>query len=56
MFVIAYGGMIGYLMIIKFNLSYLLGVDNDDVMMKNAVLTLSSLMILLPISMQRVSV
>jgi amino acid permease len=54
MFIMAYGGMVGYLMIIKENLSYLLGVDAHDTMMQNAVLVLSSLTILLPISMQRV--
>lgn len=51
----AYGGMVGYLMIIKGNLSYLLGVDGDNIMMKNAVLVVSSLTILFPISLQRVS-
>jgi amino acid permease len=55
MFIIAYGATVGYLIIIKSNLSDLLGVDDDDVVMKNAALTISSLMILYPISLQRVS-
>ena len=54
MFVFAYGAMVGYLMIIKANLSYLIGVDEDDTMMKSAVLTISSLLVILPISLQRV--
>lgn len=54
MFVFAYGAMVGYLMIIKENLSHLIGVEHDDTWMKNAVLTVSSLLIILPISLQRV--
>ena len=50
----AYGGMVGYLMIIKSDLSFLVRVNKDDMMMRNVVLTLSSLMVLLPILLQRV--
>mmetsp|Transcript_22225 Transcript_22225/g.27265 ORF Transcript_22225/g.27265 Transcript_22225/m.27265 type:complete len:863 (+) Transcript_22225:179-2767(+) len=53
MFIMSFGGMVSYLMIIKANLSNILGVGEDDIGMRNAVLTLSSLMILLPISLQR---
>jgi len=55
MFIMAYGGMVGYLMIVKSNLSYLFGIDRSDIMMQNAVLVISSLTVLLPIAMQRVS-
>lgn len=55
MFIMAYGGMVGYLMIVKSNLSYLFGIDRSDIMMQNTVLVISSLTVLLPIAMQRVS-
>ncbi len=54
MFVFAYGAMIGYLMVIKDILPNLLSVEEDDTMMKNAVMTISSALIILPISLQRV--
>lgn len=53
MFVMSYGAMVGYMMIIKNNLSYLLGVSDDNVYVQRAVLTISSLMIMLPLSMNR---
>ena len=54
MFALSFGGMVGYLMIIKSHMSSLMGIDDNDIWMKNAVLTISSLMVLLPISLQRV--
>jgi len=53
MFVMSYGAMVGYMIIIKTNLSYLLGVEADNVEMSRAVLTVSSLAIILPLSLQR---
>jgi sodium-coupled neutral amino acid transporter 11 len=53
MFVMSYGAMVGYMIIIKTNLSYLLGVETNNVEMSRAVLTVSSLAIILPLSMQR---
>jgi len=53
MFIMSYGAMVGYLMIVKENLSILLGVDESDVYMSRAVLTISSMIIMLPLCLQR---
>jgi sodium-coupled neutral amino acid transporter 11 len=53
MFVMSYGAMVGYMMIVKNNLSYLLGVSDDNVYVQRAVLVISSLIIMLPLSMNR---
>ncbi len=55
MVIMAYGGCLTYLMIIKDTLPVLLGVSPGDVGMERAVLTISTMAIILPISMQRVS-
>ena len=55
MFIMAYGGCLSYLTIIKDTLPVLCGVSKDDVGMERAILTVSTMAIILPISMQRVS-
>jgi hypothetical protein len=45
-----------YLMIIKDTLPVLLGVSPGDIGMERAILTVSTMAVILPISMQRVSV
>jgi len=55
MIIMAYGGCLTYLMIIRDTLPVLLGVDVDDVTMQRLVLLGSTILVLLPISMQRVS-
>jgi sodium-coupled neutral amino acid transporter 11 len=55
MLIMAYGGCLSYLTIIKDTLPVLLGVEKGDVGMQRSILTLSTLCIILPISMQRVS-
>lgn len=56
MIIMAYGGCLTYLMIIKDTLPLLLGVSDKDVTMQQLVLLASTILVLLPISMQRVSV
>eukprot|EP00578_Thalassiosira_sp_NH16_P032247 CAMPEP_0181080310 /NCGR_PEP_ID=MMETSP1071-20121207/2498_1 /TAXON_ID=35127 /ORGANISM="Thalassiosira sp., Strain NH16" /LENGTH=646 /DNA_ID=CAMNT_0023161777 /DNA_START=227 /DNA_END=2167 /DNA_ORIENTATION=+ len=53
MLIMAYGGCLSYLMIIKDTLPVLLGTERGDVGMERAVLTVSTMAIILPISMQR---
>jgi len=53
MFIMSYGAMVGYMIIIKTNLSHLLGVGADDVELTRAVLAVSTLCIILPLSVQR---
>lgn len=53
MFIMAYGAMVGYMIIIKTNLSIILGVEEGNVYMERAVLTLSTLAIIMPLSLQR---
>mmetsp|Transcript_2421 Transcript_2421/g.4566 ORF Transcript_2421/g.4566 Transcript_2421/m.4566 type:complete len:635 (-) Transcript_2421:689-2593(-) len=53
MLIMAYGGCLSYLTIIKDTLPVLLGVDSGDVGMQRAILTVSTLAVILPISMQR---
>ena len=55
MLIMAYGGCLSYLTIIKDTLPVLLGVEKGDVGMERAILTISTMAIILPISMQRVS-
>jgi len=55
MLIMAYGGCLSYLTIIKDTLPVLLGVQNGDVGMERAILVVSTMAIILPISMQRVS-
>ena len=53
MFFLSYGAMLAYLTIIKDVLPILFGVAPDDEDMKRFIMMLSSLMIILPLSMQR---
>eukprot|EP00804_Cyclotella_cryptica_P024898 CCRYP_011805-RA/>CCRYP_011805-RA protein AED:0.38 eAED:0.38 QI:280/1/1/1/1/1/3/367/619 len=53
MLIMAYGGCLSYLTIIKDTLPVLLGVEKGNVGMERSILTLSTLCIILPISMQR---
>jgi sodium-coupled neutral amino acid transporter 11 len=55
MLIMAYGGCLSYLTIIKDTLPVLLGVEKNDVGMTRSILTLSTMCVVLPISMQRVS-
>ena len=56
MLIMAYGGCLSYLTIIKDTLPILLGVQQGDVGMERSILIVSTMAIILPISMQRVSV
>lgn len=49
----AYGAMVSYLMIIKETLPTLLGYDVEDVYMARIILTVSTLLVIFPLSMQR---
>lgn len=53
MLIMAYGGCLSYLTIIKDTLPVLLGVSSEDVGMARAILVVSTMAIILPISMQR---
>jgi len=53
MLIMAYGGCLSYLTIIKDTLPILLGVERGDVGMERAILVVSTMAIILPISMQR---
>jgi sodium-coupled neutral amino acid transporter 11 len=53
MFVMAYGAMLSYLMIVKDSFSLLVGIDPDDLPMKRAVLVAVSLTVMVPLSSQR---
>ena len=55
MVIMAYGGCLTYLIIIKDTLPVLLGVPPGDLGMERIILTVSTMVIILPISMQRVS-
>lgn len=55
MFIMAYGAMLSYLMIVKDTFSYVLGVDPDDEPMKRAILFIVSICVMVPIASQRVS-
>jgi amino acid permease len=56
MFIMAYGAMLSYLMIVKDTFALVLGVAMDDYPMKRAILFLISITIIVPLSCQRVSV
>ena len=53
MFFLSYGSMVAYLLIIKDTLPVLFGVHPEDVATKRAIMLASSLLIILPLSMQR---
>jgi sodium-coupled neutral amino acid transporter 11 len=53
MFIMSYGAMVSYLMIMKDTLAGLVGVAADDYPMKRAVLVISTLVVALPLSCQR---
>ncbi len=53
MFVMAYGAMLSYLMIVKDTFSSILGIDEKDVLMKRTVLVVVSSLVILPLSCQR---
>jgi sodium-coupled neutral amino acid transporter 11 len=54
MFIMAYGAMMIYLIIIKQTVPMLFGVAEDNLPLKRSILALSSLSIILPLSCQRV--
>ena len=53
MFIMAYGAMISYLMIVKDTLPLVFGVDETDISMKRAILFVISLTFMVPLSAQR---
>jgi len=53
MFIMAYGAMLSYLMIVKDSFSMMVGIDAHDILMKRAVLLLVSLTVMVPLSSQR---
>lgn len=53
MLIMAYGGCLSYTVLIKDTLPVLLGVQKGNVGMERAILTVSTMAIILPISMQR---
>lgn len=53
MFIVAYGGMVSYLMIIKDTFSSVLGVDASNVEVRRSILLVISCTIILPLSCQR---
>ena len=55
MFIMAAGAMISYMMIIKDTFSVAVGVDPDNLLVKRAMLFAISLIIIVPLSCQRVS-
>ena len=55
MFIMNFGAMICYLLIIKDNFSALIGLTQEDLWERRLVLIVSSFVIILPLSMQRVS-
>jgi amino acid permease len=55
MFLMSYGAMLSYLMIVKDTFSVVVGVAVDDLPMKRAMLFLISISIIVPLSAQRVS-
>lgn len=57
MFIMSYGAMVGYLMIVKTALPKVLGIDPsdpDNYFIRQALLTVASLCIMFPLSAQRV--
>lgn len=55
MFIMAYGAMLSYLMIVKDTFSVALGVDPTNLPLKRAILFVISVVIIVPLSSQRVS-
>jgi sodium-coupled neutral amino acid transporter 11 len=53
MFIMAYGAMLSYLMIVKDSFSLVAGVDPDNLPVKRAILVAVSLSIMVPLSSQR---
>ena len=53
MLIMSYGAMIAYLLVLKDTFPSVLGVDDDDERGKRIVLVVSSLVVILPLSMQR---
>ena len=53
MFIMAYGAMVSYLMIVKDTIPLVLGVDETDESMKRAILFILSLTVMVPLSAQR---
>ena len=53
MFILAYGAMLSYLMIVKDTFSSILGIDERDVLMRRTVLVVISSLVILPLSCQR---
>jgi sodium-coupled neutral amino acid transporter 11 len=56
MFIMAYGAMLSYLMIVKDSFGFLFGISPEDEPMKRAILFIISVSIIVPLSSQRVSV
>lgn len=56
MFIMAYGAMLSYLMIVKDSFSMILGVDPNNDPVRRAILFIISITIMVPLSCQRVSV
>jgi hypothetical protein len=54
MFVMSYGAMLSYLMIVKDTFSAVFGVEQDNFPMKRAILFIISITIIVPLSSQRV--
>ena len=55
MFIMSYGGMISYLMIVRDTLPVLMGVEGDNIRVNNIILIFVTAFIMFPISSQRVS-
>lgn len=55
MFIMAYGAMLSYLMIVKDSFSTVLGIDPTNEPMRRAILFIISIAIIVPLSSQRVS-
>lgn len=53
MFIMSYGAMLSYLMVVKDTFSAVFGVDPDDLPMKRAILFVISISIMVPLSSQR---
>jgi sodium-coupled neutral amino acid transporter 11 len=55
MFIMAYGAMLSYLMIVKDSFGFVFGIAADNYPMKRAILFIVSISIIVPLSSQRVS-
>ena len=53
MFVMAYGAMLSYLMIVKDSFAFVFGIDMENLLMKRTLLLIISLGVMVPISSQR---